>query len=341
MAYRLKLREPLGRGVRRVCIEQLEKALKAPDADAERAVWVHETRKALKRTRALLRLVRSGLGNEVWSERNAALRDIARLLSPIRDQDILRQVLSKLAEGADRGLVGALGRFTASLEPSLQGADMSEAAAAGVVSEARRLIAAERDQLADLSVDGEFSVVAIVGIEEGQRRGRRALRRVEEDPTDDNVHDLRKTVQTNWRQMVLLQAASPEVMTARAEAARGLSQVLGDIQDFSVLATLASATGGSLRQRRDASQVVEASRERQRMLQSLATPMAKRLFALPAKSCGVELATCWAASMSLAVEAARKRKVAGGARAQPVRAVPAKNVRGQRKSSRGAGSRSS
>ena len=61
MAYRFKLTEPFGKGVRRILLEQTELAGRklGETRDHERAV--HETRKHIKRIRALLRLVRPAM----------------------------------------------------------------------------------------------------------------------------------------------------------------------------------------------------------------------------------------------------------------------------------------
>ena len=79
---RLALTEPIGAGVVRVMATQLDIALLAlaglsPD--------VHTARKAMKRTRGLLRLVRGSIGEAAYRAENDALRDAARLLAPARD----------------------------------------------------------------------------------------------------------------------------------------------------------------------------------------------------------------------------------------------------------------
>ena len=71
MGYRFKLKEGLREGVRRIAAEQIEKMLGAPHKGNDRVAWVHETRKTMKRTRALLRCVRSGLADGVFREENA------------------------------------------------------------------------------------------------------------------------------------------------------------------------------------------------------------------------------------------------------------------------------
>jgi hypothetical protein len=71
----------------------------APDAHA-----VHETRKALKRLRALLRLLARELGEDVYTRENAALRDIAAQLAGARDAAVMLATLEALIERHPRKL---------------------------------------------------------------------------------------------------------------------------------------------------------------------------------------------------------------------------------------------
>ncbi len=63
MGFRLKLREPLPDGLKRVFREQVESALKLCRHPAkERGVTVHEVRKHLKKLRAAMRLAIDEIG---------------------------------------------------------------------------------------------------------------------------------------------------------------------------------------------------------------------------------------------------------------------------------------
>ena len=115
MAYRLKLKEPLTKGVRRIAGEQLGNAAARLEGGSNPETSVHEARKSLKRTRALLRLVRPGLGEADFRKANARLRDIARSLSAARDRDVVRALLKGLEE-AKPSIAKAAGRLLAALE---------------------------------------------------------------------------------------------------------------------------------------------------------------------------------------------------------------------------------
>jgi CHAD domain-containing protein len=85
-------------GVRKAIVGKCDEAL---DSLAGRTVSpedVHTARKALKKARAWLRLLRAGTGQRTFREQNRALRDAARPLSEGRDAQVLIDTLHKLLE---------------------------------------------------------------------------------------------------------------------------------------------------------------------------------------------------------------------------------------------------
>jgi CHAD domain-containing protein len=68
----------------------------AQPVDGEQTV--HETRKALKRLRALLALLRPELGRRRYARENAALRDCARRLAGARDAEVMVGTLDALVQ---------------------------------------------------------------------------------------------------------------------------------------------------------------------------------------------------------------------------------------------------
>ena len=119
-AYRLRRGEDTADGVRRVARGQLDRAGDRLDAgtgargDLDGAV--HDTRKAFKRLRALVRVSRDALGDEAYRRENTIFRDAGRKLSGTRDAAVLVQTLDgliaryrdELDDGAFAGLRGAL-----------------------------------------------------------------------------------------------------------------------------------------------------------------------------------------------------------------------------------------
>src|SRR5262249_50281684 len=97
MAYRFKHRETVPQNVKRIAAEQLDSALALLKGKhgVSREESVHEVRKSIKKTRALLRMVRPELGDFFQAE-NARLRDAGHELSELRDAGALVGTVNNL-----------------------------------------------------------------------------------------------------------------------------------------------------------------------------------------------------------------------------------------------------
>src|SRR5437867_34674 len=97
MGFRLKLREPLPEGLKRVFAEQIESALKLCRHPAkQRGVTVHEVRKHLKKLRAAMRLAAGTVGKNCHAREDRCVRKIGRLVSDLRDAQVRLQSLIQL-----------------------------------------------------------------------------------------------------------------------------------------------------------------------------------------------------------------------------------------------------
>ena len=83
---------------------------------------------------------------------------------------------------------------------------------------------------------------------------------------DEDFHDWRKTLQHHWRHMQLLTPCWPSELSARAELARGLSQILGDDHDISLIQQLVSAPTLVFASPEDTVAFMKQCRERQKEL---------------------------------------------------------------------------
>jgi CHAD domain-containing protein len=96
--FRLLHGEPLAMGLRRATLEQADLAIEllGGSGGTPNERTIHETRKAIKRMRALVRLLRAELGEEVYARENAGLRTTAGRLSGARDAEVMLQTLDAL-----------------------------------------------------------------------------------------------------------------------------------------------------------------------------------------------------------------------------------------------------
>src|SRR4051812_4182529 len=102
----LKFGEALPEGLRRVLHEQLDGAVEhLSTAGAERGKAIHEARKSIKRTRSLLRLIRPAI-NAQYKDGNRTLRAAGRMLSEMRDAQVLIDTLHDLQAAQNRAFAG-------------------------------------------------------------------------------------------------------------------------------------------------------------------------------------------------------------------------------------------
>lgn len=294
MAYRFKNGDKISKAFQRIAEEQLlrSQALLGSAAAEGTETAIHETRKALKRTRALLRIVRGSIAHDDFALENERLRDIARLLSGARDRHVLADTLAQIATGsaADTVLQAALGAARGKLA-AVSGAETTRAdidAALGRLGEAR-------EALAKIDVPGHGFAVLAGGLKRTYRQGRKALGPGAETGSDEEWHEARKAVQAHWRHMALLARLWPDAMLARVRLARRLSELLGQDHDLALL----SAFAGKHLQRAHADAIDTAVRRRQKLLREEAVSLGAMLFAEKPNAFIKRIAGYWDAAASL------------------------------------------
>jgi CHAD domain-containing protein len=243
MTFRFKRKEDFETGFRRIADEQIERAL-TEWKNKERAVAVHETRKCIKRLRALLRLVRPSLTPRDFRAENAFLRDIGRGMSVSRDRQVMMETILLLKSEAGPDDIEALDVMQRRILE-----DRSEAAGSNELDARKtaKTIAEAGRRLARLEIQRSGFDIVAPGFEMTYRKGRAAMAdavsaRSEQpsDRADEVSHEWRKYVQAHWRQLSLLSAAWPGFFQARIAFARQISEGLGKDHDLAILQNRAS-----------------------------------------------------------------------------------------------------
>lgn len=241
MAYRFKLNEPVGRGVRRILTEQIDRTIAHITAAAgdDLTTAVHESRKCLKRARALLRFARPQLSDDDFKNANAVLRDVGRALSTTRDLDVLGHTLALLQ--ADDALKPATLKKLADAISTAR----TETAMQHLNPEGRAALAEQlttlRAQVGDLAIEADDGCLPTAGLAACLTDCRKAYALAFESKRDEAFHDWRKSIQLHWRQMQLVHRAWPNYAQARIEEARAISMLIGTDRDLLMLQAFAAA----------------------------------------------------------------------------------------------------
>jgi hypothetical protein len=141
----------------------------------------------------------------------------------------------------------------------------------------------------------------------GYRTTRKAFQEGFAKDRDEDLHDWRKGVQHHWRQMQLLAPCFPSELTARAEAARGLSQILGDDHDISLLIRIISTPTMTFGTQEETAAFLRRCRKRHKTLRKEASRQGELLFAERSRPFAERIAAYWAIAAGAAAKAAEVR----------------------------------
>lgn len=274
MTYRIRPRKNFGEEARRVLRAETARALRELDrVEAAPARHVHQTRLRIKRTRALLRIVRS-VDPYVYAVENRFFRDIARTLAPTRDRDALLEAMDDLLANKGGGTDGDASLALRS--------EFSEMLRVRRPTDNRRLQALVVDATVALrSAMKRYDHLAVVGlkkkslragIERSVRNMKHAYRHACLSGDDEQFHELRKHTKYAMHQMELSSEVLKDCSRGRREQFRQLASTLGRHHDLcmmeDLLAESRAGSSGHLRRLRHMSEI------RRRELRGLAKAQA-------------------------------------------------------------------
>jgi hypothetical protein len=291
MAYRFRLDERLDDGVRRIGAEQIARALKSFAACQDRDEAVHGARKRLKRVRALLLLARPALGGKIYNAENARFRDIGQKLAGKRDLHVLGQTANALADSAPvraKAAMAALKRTIVETKTRAEAGDNEDSARAGMEA-----LGEAESAFAVLPIEGDDIRDLAKGLKRAFAKCHAAFAVVQDDPTDESVHEFRKTVQRHWRHMQLLERAWPDYFRARAELASELAECLGQDHDLAMVAAFAERNVDAGLTEKQQQSIAGLVSSRQDKLRERMQPLSLRLLAETPKDIARQVELYW------------------------------------------------
>jgi CHAD domain-containing protein len=230
MAYRIKRKERVGKGVRRIVRQQLGRAVEvARDRGGVQEERVHDVRTRLKRSRAALKLIDAELGKTA-KKIDHRLRDQGRRLARPRDIIVQSHTFRVLGARLSRELpAGLLERLRDAGEQLRRKLD-----AKSVDKELRRTarsLRRVRKRLKKVPVKRGKRAIG-EGITRTYRDARRALAKVHADPTPERFHDWRKQVKVLSNELKIVGRAVPELATRYLDKVEKLGEILGEVHDL-------------------------------------------------------------------------------------------------------------
>jgi CHAD domain len=234
MAFRLKPRETIAHGLRRLVTGELKSArsaLRQGSPPPDTAVFA--ARKSLKKVRAVRDLIAADAGAHLRGSRKT-LRRVNRRLSTLRDADALLDILKKLRRS----------------NPRLFDEHTFARVRRRLADHKRASMAATDDARAWDSIDRDLRVLRRnarrwrprhqgfralgEGIRVTLRKGRQALERAQHEQRADAFHAWRKHVKALWYDLRLIEDCSPDVSRDVSALQRAQAE-LGDDHNLEVL----------------------------------------------------------------------------------------------------------
>jgi adenylate cyclase len=238
--FHLKHGESVAEGMSRILAEQLNIAREELSACPRNiGTSIHEARKAIKKTRSTLRLLRPMLPS-LYQQENRQLRDLGRRLSDLRDAQVLIDVLSDLRKRYQNKLDKV---DLSAVECELARRKEDVAKSVGSPAEFAQftdLLSQVQERLKDADLGPADAAGLTASFGETVRRARKASRIAFEECTPEAFHEWRKRTKDLRYQLELLHKLWPDVLEAFANSAKSLEQRLGDHHNLTVLSQVLS-----------------------------------------------------------------------------------------------------
>src|SRR4051812_28141982 len=173
---------------------------------------VHTARKAIKRARAALRLLREVLGEALFNRENTALRDAGRCLAPLRDAKSLVDAYEKFRERHPAQLQAEPYDVLATQLQEGLDRQRRELERAGVMlQKCMELITTCREHVNQRHIDAAHAPLVPAGLQRIFHNGRKARAVAKRDPSPQALHEWRKQVKYLSNALKVLGGSSPRL----------------------------------------------------------------------------------------------------------------------------------
>jgi CHAD domain-containing protein len=287
MSYELQCDETLADGVQRICRTQIAKAIDIVSGRREiTGSPVHETRKCVKKARAALRLVRKEIGRSSFRQQDHWLRDVARLVSELRDAEVRLETIKDLQSiqpARGRSLyrqVEHMLRFE--LENFLAGFAEWQSQAVPLLQQALTAI----DSWTVHHFNGRQLRRAV---QKSYKKARNRLSEARKDMSPETFHEFRRAAKMCSHQIRALRVINPVVLENLSDELKAVTDLLGRSHDLTFLANRLRRDGEHTASARDCSKLLAVLEITQSDLQRAAGDLADHFFAERPRDFGARL----------------------------------------------------
>lgn len=272
---RLHTDESLGVGVLRVAEDLIDSIVgSGQHPEQEEGEYIHHVRTAIKRLRALLRLIRPVVGEQFFNRENARLRKAGRRLAVARDAEVARETLKTLSvagEPEKKAVAAALAGLESKTQPGIDIGEALREVKADLEQTKRNL---QRLQL----VKGEWEVVE-AGLQDVYRQSRKRMNTALQDGGDEAFHKWRIRVKNLFYELELLEPVWPKRMDKMTSRLAKLQDKIGLDHDIAVLKALLRKTPETFGGTEAVGRIIRRLDGESRKLRHAAEPLGEKIFA--------------------------------------------------------------
>jgi hypothetical protein len=220
--------ETVEQGVRRIALDQIERALAGlDDPDLDLGEKIHVSRRRCKKLRAMLRLVRPVL--KQYGTFDAVIRDAAASLSTARDAQVQLETYDALTRPG-----GGRKKVRSALLEQAQAAKDAEKIQ-DILEDFGSIMRSMRWPVSEMRLTRDGFRAIADGLEVNYADGRDALRAAGRKQEDEQFHDARKSLKYYMHHCNLLRETAPQLLDAQRELASDAGDALGDHHNLAVL----------------------------------------------------------------------------------------------------------
>ncbi len=285
--------EELHEGITRVLKEQYKYIDYQTTIPKDIDSTTHEIRKALKRIRAILRIVRWDIGEELFQSENMRFRELARQLSDLRDYHVIISFLALVFEAKELQIPES--NFISLVEHLNQKKE----------TELKRLndnqtLETIKEQMAMATEDLKDYPFAFLGphtIRQGVTNTyNQCLNKITESQRkldDRPLHELRKRVKYLLNQMTLIQEVWPDFFKHYSTSLKRASDLLGDDHNIAETITLINQLPVSIISSSDKEALSQTFRSEREQIHRELWPLLGKLFTEDAKAFVKRITAYW------------------------------------------------
>lgn len=237
MSYQLKRKESLLQGIKRIVIEQTDKAIDELTNAEEIGIGeaVHQVRKRFKKNRAVIRLVRYSLGEKTFERENKYFRDLGRELAGLRDGEVTIETLDNLSTHfSDLVQPESFTNIRRELRVDYR-QEYQSTVNNDVLTSVKHELKNVRERVDSWKLKSDRWTAIDRSFKRVYKRGYQDLRQAKAEPTAENLHEWRKRVKYLRYQLKILSPMWSDLIEQWIDLTHDLTDYLGEDHDLAVL----------------------------------------------------------------------------------------------------------